>query len=120
MYDITRRLFGKYVDTFAFADGRFEVHSKGSALSYNFFGLDQRVTHTAITNNKRLGAVLEHIIQMQNTAPLKPKERTKFGKMGYKPRERKPVCPSGSRAKKKQEARSKKQEARSKIVHTAK
>ena len=64
--DVTRGLVGKYVDTYAFVDGRFEVRSKGRSLPYKIFDMDQRVTHAAITDNKRLGAVLEHIKEMQD------------------------------------------------------
>ncbi len=98
--EITRDLVGKYVDTYAFVDGRFEVRSKGRCLPYKVFDMDQRVTHAAITDNKRLSAVLEHIKEMQDVAPPKPKVRTNSEKMGYKPRDRKPGRPSGSRAKK--------------------
>jgi hypothetical protein len=56
--EITRGLPGKYVDTFAFPDGRFEVRWKGVSIPYSVFDKDQRVTHAAITENKRLGAVL--------------------------------------------------------------
>lgn len=98
--DVTRGLVGKYVDTYAFVDGRFEVRSKGRSLPYKIFDMDQRVTHAAVTENKRLGAVLEHIKEMQDAAPPKPKVRTNSEKMGYKPRDRKPGRPSGSRAKK--------------------
>ena len=45
--DITRGLVGKYVDTHAFVDGRFEVRSKGRSLPYKIFDMDQRVTHAA-------------------------------------------------------------------------
>lgn len=99
--DITRGVIGKYVDTYAFVDGRFEVRSKGRSLPYKFFDMDQRVTHAAITDNKRLGAVLQHIKELQDAAPPKPRVRTNSEKMGYKPRDRKPGRPSGSRAKKK-------------------
>lgn len=58
---MTRGLPGKYVDTFAFPDGRFEVRWKGVSLPYSVFDKDQRVTHAAITENKHLSAVLEHI-----------------------------------------------------------
>lgn len=98
--DVTRGLVGKYVDTYAFVDGRFEVRSKGRALPYKIFDMDQRVTHTAITENKRLGAVLEHIKEMQDAAPPKPRVRTNSEKMGYKSNGRKPGRPSGARAKK--------------------
>jgi len=99
--DITRGLIGKYVDTYAFVDGRFEVRHKGRSLPYKIFDMDQRVTHAAITDNKRLSAVLEHIKEMQDTAPPKPKVRTNSEKMGYKPNGRRPGRPSGSRSKRK-------------------
>jgi len=98
--DITRGLVGKYVDTYAFVDGRFEVRSKGRSLPYTIFDMDQRVTHAAITDNKRLSAVLEHIKEMQDAASPKPKVRTNSEKMGYKPNGRRQGRPSGSRAKK--------------------
>ena len=62
--------------------------------------MDQRVTHAAVTENKRLGAVLEHIKEMQDAAPPKPKVRTNSEKMGYKPSGKRPGRPSGSCAKK--------------------
>tara|TARA_R100001369_G_scaffold80071_1_gene110261 strand:+ start:159 stop:1505 length:1347 start_codon:yes stop_codon:yes gene_type:complete len=99
--DVTRSLVGKYVDTYAFVDGRFEVRSKGRSLPYKIFDMDQRVTHAAITDNKRLGAVLEHIKEMQDKAPPKYPVRTNSEKMGYKPNRKTPGRPSGSRAKKK-------------------
>ena len=64
---------GKYIDTFAFPDGRFEIRWKGVSLPYSVFDKDQRVTHAAITENKRLGAVLEHIKAEQDKAA--PKKR---------------------------------------------
>jgi len=99
--DVTRSLVGKYVDTYAFVDGRFEVRSKGRSLPYKIFDMDQRVTHAAITDNKRLGAVLEHIKEMQDKAPPKYPVRTNSEKMSYKPNGKTPGRPSGSRAKKK-------------------
>lgn len=99
--EVTRGLVGKYVDTYAFVDGRFEVRWKGQSLPYRIFDMDQRVTHAAITENKRLSAVLEHIKAMQDTALPKPKVRTNSEKMGYKPNGRRPGRPPGSRAKKK-------------------
>ena len=99
--ETTRGLVGKYVDTYAFVDGRFEVRSKGRSLPYKVFDMDQRVTHAAITDHKRLSAVLEHIKEMQDAAPPKPKVRTNSEKMGYKPNGRQPGRPSGSHAKNK-------------------
>jgi len=97
--DITRGLVGKYVDTYAFVGGRFEVRSKGRSLPYRIFDMDQRVTHAAITENKHLSAVLEHIKEMQDAAPPKPKVRTNSEKMGYKPNGRRQGRHSASRAK---------------------
>ncbi len=99
--DTTRGLVGKYVDTYAFVDGRFEIRWKGQPLPYKIFDMDQRVTHAAVTENKRLGAVLAHIKDAQDMAPPKYPVRTNSEKMGYKPNGRKPGRPSGSRAKKK-------------------
>lgn len=97
--DVTRSLVGKYVDTYAFVDGRFEVRSKGRSLPYKIFDMDQRVTHAAITDNKRLGAVLEHIKDRQDKAPPKYPVRTNSEKMGYRPNGKRQGRPSGSKAK---------------------
>ena len=72
---------------YAFVDGRFEVRSKGRSLPYKIFNMDQRVTHAAITDYKRLGAVLEHIKDMQDASPPKYPVRTNSEKMRYKPAE---------------------------------
>ena len=85
---VTRTLVGKYVDTYAFPDGRFEVRWEGLPLTYSVFDKDQRVSHAAITENKRLGAVLAHIQDLQNAPPpsRKPppvgKQATRYQKTG--------------------------------------
>jgi hypothetical protein len=71
--EITRGLPGKYVDSYEFPDGRLEFRWKGVLLPYSVFDKDQRVTHAAITENKHLSAVLEHIKTEQDKAP--PKKR---------------------------------------------
>jgi len=71
--DLTRALVGKYVDSYEFNDGALEFRSKGISLPYSAFDKDQRVSHAAITENKRLSAVLEHIKTEQDKAP--PKKR---------------------------------------------
>ncbi|WP_370205281.1 ISNCY family transposase, partial [Pararhodobacter marinus] len=80
--EITRGLPGKYVDSYAFADGRLEFRWKGASLPYSAFDKDQRVTHAAITENKRLGAVLKFIKDEQDKAPPKKhragKQRTRY------------------------------------------
>jgi hypothetical protein len=61
------------VDTFGFPDGSLDIRWKGVSIPYTVFDKGQRVTHTAITENKRLSAVLEHIKIKQDKAP--PKKR---------------------------------------------
>ncbi|MEI4264009.1 ISNCY family transposase [Roseovarius sp. D0-M9] len=86
--EITRGLTGKYVDTYAFADGRLEFRWKGVSLPYSVFDKDQRVTHAAITENKHLSAVLEHIKAEQDKTPPKKrragKQRTRYEPTGLK------------------------------------
>ena len=80
--EITRGLPGKYVDSYAFPDGRLEFRWKGVSLPYSAFDKDQRVTHAAITENKHLSAVLEHIKAEQEKAPPKArpagKQRSRY------------------------------------------
>jgi hypothetical protein len=87
--EVTRGLVGRYVETYAYADGRLEVRWKGHSLPYRVFDNDQRVTHAAVTENKRLSDVLSYIQQRQEQLP-RPKVRTNSEKNGYKPRGRKP------------------------------
>ncbi len=82
--EITRGLPGKYVDSYEFADGRLEFRWKGVSLPYSVFDKDQRVTHAAVTENKRLGAVLAHIQEEQDKAPPK-KRRAGTQRTRYEP-----------------------------------
>ena len=79
---ITRDLPGKYIDSYAYPDGRLEFRWKGVSLPYSAFDKDQRVTHAAITENKHLSAVLEFIKEEQDKAPPKPsgagKQRSRY------------------------------------------
>jgi len=86
---VSRGLVGRYVETFAYADGRLDVRWKGHSLPYRVFNKDQRVTHAAITENKRLGDVLAYIKEQQDK-PLPPDVKTNSDKNGYKPRGGKP------------------------------
>ncbi len=81
--EVTRGLVGQYVETYAFPDGRLEVRWNGVSLSYRAFDPDQqRVTHAAITENKRLSAVLSAIQEMQEASAPKVttvgKQRTRY------------------------------------------
>jgi hypothetical protein len=58
--DVSEGLGGKYVDLYDFPDGRLEVRWKGQVLPYRVFSKDQRVSHTAIVENKRLRHALIH------------------------------------------------------------
>ncbi|MDH6232175.1 hypothetical protein M2281_002773 [Mesorhizobium soli] len=88
--EVTRGLVGCYVETYAFADGRLDVRWKGHSLPYRVFDKDQqRVTHAAITENKRLSDVLAYIKERQDQSPS-PRVKTNSDKNGYTPRGRKP------------------------------
>jgi hypothetical protein len=86
---VTRGLAGRYVETYAYADGRLDVRWKGHSLPYRMFDKDQRVTHAAITENKRLSDVLAYIKERQDQQ-RQPVVKTNSDKNGYKPRGRKP------------------------------
>lgn len=87
--EVTRGLVGRYVETYAYADGRLDVRWKGHSLPYTVFDKDQRVTHAAITENKRLGELLTYIKERQDQE-AKPVVKSNSDKNGYKPRGRKP------------------------------
>lgn len=81
--EATSGLVGQYVDTYAFADGRLDVRWKGISLPYTVFDKDQRVTHAAIVENKRLGEALAFIKSHQDLR-LSPRVKTSSEKMGYR------------------------------------
>lgn len=87
--EVTRGLVGKYVETYAYADGRLDVRWKGHSLPYTVFDKEQRVTHAAITENKRLGDVLAYIRERQQEDD-KPKVKSNSDKNGYVKRAGKP------------------------------
>lgn len=94
--EVSRGLVGKYVDTYAWPDGRFEVRWKGFSLPYRVFDPDQqRVTHAAITENKHLSAALAYAKEIQDARLAD--EAVKIGKQRtkYTPTGRKPPGPKG-------------------------
>lgn len=94
--EVSRGLVGKYVDTYAWPDGRFEVRWKGFSLPYRVFDPDQqRVTHAAITENKHLSAALAYAKEIQDARLAG--EAVKIGKQQakYTPTGRKPPGPKG-------------------------
>jgi transposase len=88
--ETTVGLVGKYVDTYAFADGRLEVRWQGLSLPYRAFDKDQRVSQAAIVENKRLGEVLAFIKRQQDQQPPPPRVMTNSEKIGYRKTGRKP------------------------------
>jgi transposase len=88
--DMSIELPGKYVDIYEFPDGRIDVRWKACSLPYMVFDKEQRVTHTAITENKRLGEVLSWIKAAQDEARPAPKIKTNSEQVQYQKRGRKP------------------------------
>ena len=103
--DTTRDLVGKDVETYAFADGRFQIRWKGVSLPYRVFDKNQRVTHAAVTSHKLLGDQLAMIKEMQEEMdaqgpPKKARMKTSSEKSGYrKTGRRSPGRPPLSRRK---------------------
>jgi hypothetical protein len=87
--EVTVGLAGKYVDTYAFADGGLELRWQGLSLPYKAFDKDQRVSHAAIVENKRLGEVLA-FIKNQQDARSSVRVTTNSERIGYQKTGRKP------------------------------
>ncbi len=88
--EVTSALPGKYVETRQFADGRLEVLWNGVSLPFKVFDKDQRVSHAAITENKRLRDVLSWVKEQQEANLPPPKVKSNSEKGGYKKRGRRP------------------------------
>jgi hypothetical protein len=84
---LSEGLEGKYVDVYDFPDGRLEVRIKGLLLPYRVFSKDQRVSHTAIVENKRLGHALA-LIKAQQDTYFAPRVNMNSQKGGYQERGR--------------------------------
>lgn len=83
--EVSEELAGEYVELFDFFDRPLEVRWKGVLLPYRVFSKDQRVSHTAIIENKRLGHALA-IVKAQQDLRLAAKVMTNSEKTGYKKR----------------------------------
>lgn len=88
--EVTRALPGKYVETREFANGRLEVLWNGVPLPFRIFDKDKRVSHTAVTENKRLCDVLAWVKEQQEANLPVPKIKSNSEKGGYKRRGRTP------------------------------
>ena len=97
--DIAEGAVGQHVDILDFADGQMEVRWKGVSLPYVSFDKDQRVSHTAIVENKRLGAALAYIKEERDREIPAPRVKTNSEAGGYKSNGRKIGRPRGVGAK---------------------
>ncbi|WP_051979433.1 hypothetical protein [Edaphobacter aggregans] len=86
--ELADKLAGQYVDVYDFADRPLEVRWKGHSLPYRVFSKDQRVSHTAIVENKRLAHALT-VVKAQQDIKHQPKVRTNSEKLGYQKKGRK-------------------------------
>jgi transposase len=85
--ELADKLAGQYVELYDFSDRPLEVRWKGHSLPYRVFSKDQRVSHTAIVENKRLTHALAAVKAQQDIKRL-PKVMTNSDKGGYKKRPR--------------------------------
>ncbi len=81
------KLTGQYVEVYDYSDRPLEVRWKGHSLPYRVFSKDQRVSHTAIVENKRLSHALA-TVKAQQDLNHEPKIQTNSDKGGYKKRPR--------------------------------
>jgi hypothetical protein len=63
--ELADALAGQYVELFDFSDRPLEVHWKGQSLPYRVFNKDQRVSHTAVVENKHVGHTLAFVKAQQ-------------------------------------------------------
>ena len=85
--ELAGKLAGQYVEVYDFANRPLEVRWKGHSLPYRVFSKDQRVSHTAVVENKRLGHALT-VVKAQQDIKHMPKVMTNSDKVGYKKRGR--------------------------------
>ena len=81
--DLTRGLVGNIVEIYEYGCGRIQVRANGVVLPHTILNPERRIKHAAITENKRLSAVLEHIKAEQDKAPPKVKVKPVSAKNGY-------------------------------------
>ena len=81
--ELADKLPGQYVELYDFTDRPLDVRWKSHSLPYRVFSKDQRVSHTAIVENKRLGHALAVVKALQDVK-YQPKVMTNSEKTGYK------------------------------------
>jgi hypothetical protein len=80
--ELSEKLAGQYVELYDFLDRPLEVRWKGQLLPYRVFSKDQRVSHTAVVENKRLGHALATVKAQQDIKHM-PKVMTNSAKGGW-------------------------------------
>jgi hypothetical protein len=85
--DVSENLGGQYVELYDFIDRPMEVRWKRVSLPYRVFSKDQRVSHTAIVENKRLGHALA-LVKAQQDLRHTTRVMTNSEKTGYRKRTR--------------------------------
>jgi transposase len=85
--DVSENVGGQYVELYDFIDRPMEVRWKGVSLPYRVFSKDQRVSHTAIVENKRLGHALA-LVKSQQDLRHTTRVMTNSEKTGYRKRTR--------------------------------
>ncbi len=85
--EISEKLAGRYVDLYEFADRPLEVRWNGVSLPYRVFSKDQRVSLTAVVENKRLSHALA-TVKAQQDIKHSTAIMTNSDKGGYKKRPR--------------------------------
>ncbi len=68
--ELAKGLAGQYVELYDSPDRLLEVRWKGQSLPYRIFSKDQRVSHTAVVENKRLGHALAIVKAQQDLKPV--------------------------------------------------
>jgi hypothetical protein len=81
--ELSKGLVSRYVELYDFFDRPLEVRWKGILLPYRVFSKDQRVSHTAVVENKRLSHALS-IVKAQQDMKRETKVMTNSEKTGYK------------------------------------
>ena len=106
--EVTEELAGKYVELYDYPDRPMEVRWRDVPLPYRVFSKDQRVSHTAIIENKRLGHTLA-IVKAQQDRTRETKVATNSEKIGYQSAAEKsmvPTSPTNRRCEKRWRCRS--------------
>ena len=73
--EVADKLAGQYVEVYDFSDRPLEVRWKGHLLPYRVFSKDQRVSHTAIVENKRLSHALAIVKAQQDIKRMNQRSR---------------------------------------------